>query len=202
MDSNLFATANGGRLPAGRQDVLRSVTRMAAIAAAILLLTILAVTRSSAAFSATTVNTANAFGTSGTVVLTDDDGGSAMFTAPAMTPGTSVVECITVTYSGTLLNADIRMYGSTTGGLDTYLDMTIETGTGDCTTFTSTGTIFNDTLENFGTTHTGWTNGLAVYTATVNPQPQLLRFTMDVQDVAAAQNNSTSAAFTWEAQDV
>ncbi len=206
MDSNPFIHVGNGGLAAGREDVFRGIVRLAAIAAALLLLTILAVTRSEAAFSATTDNPGNSF-SSGTVVLTDDDGGAtAMFTATGMSPGNPIVECITVTYSGNLLNADIKMYGSTTGTLDTYLDMTVEEGTGgsfgDCTGFTPASTIFNNTLENYATTHTNWASGLNVYTATVNPQSRTLRFTIDVQNNPAAQNDSSTATFTWEAQDV
>ena len=121
-----------------------------------LMVTILTVGRSEAAFTATTASSSS-FAT-GTVVLTDDDSGSALFTATGMTAGSSVTDCITVTYSGTIVPAPIRMYGSTTGTLDTYLDAIIEIGTGgsfgDCTGFTPTSTLFTNTLANFSATHT------------------------------------------------
>jgi len=178
--------------------------RMIAIAAAMLMLSVLTATRSRAAFSDTTDNLSNTFA-SGSVVLTDDDTGSAMFTATEMTPGVPVVECITLTYSGSLVPADIRMYGTSSGALAPYLDTTIEVGTGgsfgDCTGFTSSSTIYSDTLSNFSTTHTNWTSGLATFTAAVNPTSRTLRFTVDVQNDPSAQGQSATADFTFEAQD-
>lgn len=168
------------------------------------MLTVLIVTNSRAAFSDTTDNTTNTFA-SGSVVITDDDAGSALFTASAMTPGTPIVDCITLTYSGTLTPADIRMYGTSSGTLAGYLDTTIEVGTGgsfgNCTGFTPSSTIYTGTLTNFSTTHTNWTTGLATFTAAANPTSRTLRFTVEVQNDPAAQAQSASADFTWEAQD-
>jgi hypothetical protein len=167
------------------------------------MLTVLTTTRSEAAFSATTDNTANAFAT-GSVELTDDDTGTAMFTVTDMSPGTPEVNCIEVTYSGSIVPADVKMYGTTTGALDTYLDTTIEVGTGgvfdDCTGFTPTSTIYTGTLEAFATTHADWGTGLAVFTAAANPEVVTLRFTVDVQNDPLAQGLTSTADFTFEAQ--
>jgi hypothetical protein len=182
-----------------------SLVRLSAVATAMLMLTVLIVTHSEAAFSDTTDNTSNTFAT-GSVVLSDDDGGStAMFTATDMTAAVPVVECITVTYSGSLVPAQVKLYGTTSGALAPYLDTTIEVGSGgsfgDCTGFTPSGTIFNDTLANFSTGHFDWTSGQAVFTATTNPDARTLRFTVTVQDVPAAQGQAAAADFTFEAQD-
>lgn len=186
------------------QKLFTSLVRLTGVATAMLMLTVLIVTHSEAAFSDTTDNTANSF-TTGSVVISDDDGGSAMFTAAAVTPGTPVVECITVTYSGTLVPADIRMYGTSAGALAPFLDTTIEVGTGgsfgNCAGFVPSSTIYNSTLSTFSGTHTNWATGLAVFTAAANPTSATLRFTVDVQDVPAAQSQTGSADFTFEAQD-
>ncbi|MGI9613916.1 MAG: hypothetical protein ACR2QO_13485 [Acidimicrobiales bacterium] len=180
-----------------------SLFRATAIATALLMVTILTVNRSQAAFTDNTVNTGSSFATN-TVVLTDDDAGSALFTATGMTAGSSVVECIVVTYSGTQLPAPVRMFGTTTGGLDTYLDTTIEIGSGgsfgSCAGFTPASTLFNNTLENFSTTHTNWTTGLPAFTAAANPTNQTLRFTITVQNTDSAQGLSSTANFTFETQ--
>lgn len=190
-------------MQAYRQSLVVSLVRATALTTALLLVTVLTVGRSQAAFTATTSNAANSFAT-GTVVISDDDGGSAMFSATNMTPGTAIVECITVTYSGDQLPAPIRVYGSTTGALDTYLNTTIEIGTGgtfgDCTGFTPTSTLFNNTLENFATTHTNWASGLATFSAAANPTSRTFRFSLDVQDNTSAQGSSATATFTFEAQ--
>jgi len=178
-----------------------SIIRLAAVATAMLMVTILVVTHSEAAFSDTTVNTANSFST-GTVVLTDDDLGNALFSSAAVTPGVPAVSCIVVSYEGSLVPADVRLYGTSSGTLAPYLDTTIEVGTGgsfgDCTGFSSSATIFTDTLDNLPV---GWASGAAVFTATTNPETRTLRFTVDVQNVPAAQGEAASADFTFEAQD-
>ena len=179
------------------------LVRALAIATALLMVTILTIGRSQAAFTDTTSNSGNSFAT-GTVVLTDDDSDSALFTVTSMSPGTPVVDCITVTYSGSELPAPVRIYGTSTGTLDTYLDTTIEIGTGgsfgDCTGFTPTSTLFNNTLANFTTTHTDWASGLATFTAAANPTARTFRFTIDVQNNPSAQGDSSTAVFTFETQ--
>ena len=186
------------------QKLVIELTRVAAIAVALLMLTVLIVTRSQAAFSDTTVNTPNSFA-SGSVVITDDDLGSALFTATGMSPGNPVIDCIVVTYSGTLTPADVRMYGTSSAALAPFLDTTIEIGTGgsfgNCSGFTPTSTLYTGTLDNYSTTHTNWATGLAAFTAASNPTVRTFRFTLDVQDNNAAQSLSADAEFTWEAQD-
>ncbi len=186
------------------RNIVISLARLTAVATSLLMLTVLIVTSSQAAFSDTTDNTTNSFAT-GSVIITDDDTGSALFNATAMTPGVPVVECITVTYSGTLVPADIRMYGTSSGALAPYLDTTIEIGTGgaygNCTGFTPSSTLYSGTLTNYSTTHTNWATGLAAFTAATNPTIRTLRFTVDVQNNPAAQSQSATADFTFEAQD-
>lgn len=188
----------------GTRPTLIPLARFTAIVTAMLLLTVLIVTTSRAAFTDTTENAGNSFA-SGSVIITDDDGGSAMFAATAMTPGEPVIECITVTYSGSLVPADVRMYGVSAGVLATYLDTTVEIGSGgsfgDCTGFTASSTLYSGTLANFSATHTDWASGLATFTAPANPTSQTLRFTVDVQNDPAAMTQSATATFTWEAQD-
>ncbi len=186
------------------QKLVIELTRVAAIAVALLMLTVLVVNRSQAAFSDTTVNTPNSFAT-GSVAISDDDAWSALFTATDMSPGNPVVDCVTVTYSGSLTPADVRMYGTSAGALAPFLDTTIEIGTGgnfgNCTGFTPTSTLYTGTLDNYSTTHTNWATGLAAFTAAANPTVRTFRFTVDVQNNPAAQSQSATADFTWEAQD-
>lgn len=190
-------------ITARRVELVIGLVRLTAIACALLLVTVLAVNRSRAAFTATTANGVNAFST-GTVVLTDDDTGTAMFSVSNMTPGTPVVRCLVVTYSGSQLPAPVRLYGTTSGALAPYLNLTVEQGTGgtfaDCTGFSSSSTVFTGTLTGFGTAHTGWANGAAVFTAAANPTARTVRFTVEVQNNALAQGQSANATFTFETQ--
>ena len=68
----------------------------AAAILALVLVSVLTVRASSAAFSDTTDNSGNTWA-AGPVVLTDDDGGAtALYTASNMKPGDGSTECITV----------------------------------------------------------------------------------------------------------
>ncbi|HEX2085162.1 MAG TPA: SipW-dependent-type signal peptide-containing protein, partial [Solirubrobacteraceae bacterium] len=81
------------------------------------------------AFSSTTSNTGNQFQT-GSVTLTDNDSGSAMFNMTGLGPNDTASKCITVSYTGTL-TSNVRLYGATTAGngLNAYLDLKVTRGT-------------------------------------------------------------------------
>ncbi len=140
----------------------------------------------SAAFTATTDNPGNSW-QSGTVVLTDSDRGSALFTTAgdsALVPGSTRFSCIQVDYTGNV-DADIRLYVTTpTSGaatLDPYLEMTVEQGqnvgalgtvAADCTGFpASSPTVIYPkaadggapkTMQDLKTTKKDWTSGIPV----------------------------------------
>lgn len=102
-----------------------------------------------AAFTSSTSSLANSF-TSGTVVLSDDDGGStAMFTVAlgVMTPNVTVSRCIAVNYTGSLPANVVLFRGSGAiggTGLETDLNLKVTRGTGatfpTCTGFTADAT--------------------------------------------------------------
>jgi hypothetical protein len=181
----------------------RGILRLAAMAASLLLLTVLTTSRTQAAFTDATDNSANSW-SAGSVTLTDDDSSTALFSYTNWTPTDTATNCIVVTYSGTVLPADIRLHGTTTGGLDDYLDLIVEVGTGGsfgtCAGFTPSSTIFNNTLTNFAANHSNYGSGLAVFTAAANPTNRTMRFTTTLQNNNAAQGLSATAAFTWETQ--
>jgi hypothetical protein len=184
--------------------LVSGTVRVVAFSAAMLLLTMLVVTRSQAAFTATTSNPTNGF-TAAKLALADDDASTAMFNATGMVPGASVTKCITVTYSGDFTPSPVKLYGTTSGSLAPYLDTTIEIGSGgsssSCTGFTPSSTLYSGTLSNFGATYTNWATGRAAWTASGTPQSRTFRFTVVVQDNDAAQGLNASAGFTWETQD-
>ena len=140
------------------------------------------------------------------VSIGDDDPGLAMFDQPDMLPGETTENCLVVTYSGTLLPADISLYGSAAGtGLDTYLDMTIEVGTGgrfgDCDGFTSAATVFSGTVAEFKAASTNSANGLSVWSPTTTPESRTYRFALTLQDDNTAQGKTASISLTWKAQN-
>ena len=183
------------------------VARLGAVAVGLLVMSLLVVTGSRAAFTANTANGSNTF-TAGTVTLSDDDSGSVMFNLSDMKPGDTATKCVNVTYTGSLA-ADINLYGTVGGtGLATYLDTTVDIGTGatggastDCTGFTLGSNLHNDTLEAFGTTHTDYASGAGGFTGATNPSTRSYRVTVTLQDNNLAQGKSASVAFTWEAQN-
>ena len=179
--------------------------KVGVLAATVLLTTALILTASFAAFSDTTDNSGNTW-SAGTVILNDDDSGSAMFIVSDMAPLATVTECIVVTYSGSVLPADVNLYGVSGGtGLDVYLDVTVEEGSGgtfaSCAGFTPIGpAIFTGTLTSFAATHTNFATGAGAWNPAANPESRTYRFTVTLQDNNAAQGLSATATFTWEAQ--
>ena len=181
---------------------------MSAVVASLVFVTFMTVSTSRAAFSASTSNTTNN-AVAGTVALSDDDTGTAMFNLTDMTPGNTFTKCITVTYTGTIPTQPVKIYrsGTVTGtGLDEYLDLDIEIGTGgtyanNCAGFTSSGNVYNGTLKAFATTHTAYSDGATTtWTPSANPQTRTFRFTLEVQDTNTAQGKTAGFGFTWEAQ--
>jgi hypothetical protein len=183
------------------------LTRVGAVAAGLLVMSLLVVTGSQAAFTASTANGSNTF-TAGTVSLADDDAGSVMFNLTGMKPGDTATKCVNVNYTGSLA-ADVKLYGTVGGtGLATYLDTTVDVGTGatggaalDCTGFALGSNLHNGTLAAFGTAHTDYSNGLGGFTGATNPSAKSYRVTVTLQDNNLAQGKTASVAFTWEAQN-
>lgn len=167
----------------------------------------IAVRATAAAFSDQTGSTGNQF-QAGTVALSDDDSGSALFDgAGLLAPGDVEVGCIEVTYSGSL-DAEIRLYGAVTGGtgLEAYLDVTVERGTGDCSSFGTATEVWgaaDGDLGAFLAAATAYTNGVDSWTPTGGGGDDTVpyRFTITQQDDNAAQGLSSVVGFTWEAQN-
>lgn len=168
------------------------------------------------AFSSTTSNSGNTFA-AGTVYLTDNDAGSAMYNVSAGSPGTSVVKCIKLTYGGTLAS-DVKLYTlSSVGAVASQIDLTIEKGTSSgspsfpgCGTFTAESTVYTGTLGAFGSARNSYANGVAAFPASQSAWNQndtlVYRFTLTLQDDNSANGGATplstgSHAFTWEARN-
>lgn len=169
-----------------------------------------------AAFSATSANTGNRV-LAGTVLISDDDAGSAMFSLSNLNPGASMISCMTVTYGGSL-PATVRLYGTTGGtGLDASLTLTItrgasSSGFGSCATFSAdatdyvgqgAGVIYKGTLQAFPDDYAGgvhdpvsgseatWTTG----------RSQAFRLVITAADDDAISGKTATQVFTWEARN-
>lgn len=192
---------------------MNRVTRLLAALIATGLVAVASGRATFAAFTSTTANPANTIA-SGTVVIADNDAGNVMWNVTNQLPTSpAVVRCIRVTYSGTL-PATVRLYTTTAATtLDPYLNVTVEKGTmpaattfSNCTGFAAEATIFpTGTLQAFKTARTGWANGLTAFpgaqTAWNTADSLVYRFTVQVQNVLAAQGLPGQVGFTWEAQN-
>jgi Camelysin metallo-endopeptidase len=165
-------------------------------------------------FSATTQNSGNEI-TTGSVALSDNDAGQAMFNINNAEPGDSWTRCIKVSYSGSLA-ADVRTYlQSTPGPLTPYLGLKYEKGTQadstfpDCTGFTpdqGNGTVYEGPISSalFG----NWDTGIPIVPGSQSQWNQgdsaVLRVTLSLGADApnSTQGASTgSATVVWEARN-
>jgi len=170
-------------------------------------------------FAQTTANPSNSF-SAGTVAISDNDAGTTL-SIPALSPGVSSSGCIKVTYTGSLASA-VRMYASTTGALAQYLNLTITRGTQTSPTFPSctgfsadsanyigagAGVMYSGTLSNLASSYTNFASGLV--DAPGSPQSwsggsahsYMLTVSLPAGAPSAAQGLSSTATFTWEAQN-
>lgn len=168
------------------------------------------------AFLSTTSNPGNVFA-AGTVYISDNDSGSAMYNVTNKKPGDTTSSCIKVTYGGSL-DSSVKLYASSVNSFGSYVNLTITPGTGNitfpsCTGFSaaSGGAIYTGTLKGFADTYTSFAAGLAT-----NPSGQtkwasgdavVYKFDLTLQDDNNANGGSSGAlssgshTFTWEAQN-
>jgi hypothetical protein len=156
-------------------------------------------------FSATTQNSGNEI-SSGTIAISDNDAGSAMFNVTNAKPGESWVRCIKVLYNGSL-PADVKLYELGGGGpLSPYLTLKLEQGNQpeatfpSCTGFTPDGTNGNGTIyegPGFGSIGNSYETGAPVvpFGKAVWSPGETLAFratiTLDPEAPQLAQGNTT-----------
>ncbi|MDQ3740272.1 MAG: CalY family protein [Actinomycetota bacterium] len=165
------------------------------------------------AFSSTTDNPGNEID-AGTVALSDNDAGSALYDVDAAHPGTTVDRCITVTYNGDL-DSDVKVYlPDAVGALGQYVNVTLTAGTdptpsyGDCTGFVAAAgpPLYTGTLAALRTAHSGWGNGLDTSPEGASewtPSDEVTyRLQLTMQDDNDAQGLGTGAhRIMWEARN-
>jgi hypothetical protein len=167
------------------------------------------------AYTSVASNQGNSF-TAGSIALTDNDAGSALFTVQGFTPGDTFIRCIEVDYNSTGgVQSNVRLYGSTGGtGLDQYIDLRVRRGTmpstgasGDCTGFTAdvtdyngdgAGVIYDSTLQAFGDDYANGTTDPAA--AWSSGDKAVYEITMTVQNNNAAQGLGVTQDFAFEAR--
>jgi hypothetical protein len=169
------------------------------------------------AFSGTTSNSGNSF-SAGTVVITDNDAGSALYNVSNQAPGATLSKCIKVTFTGSL-DSTVKMYASSVGAVGQYINLTVTPGSGvtgsfpSCTGFSaaSGGSIYNSTLKGFADTYTDYASGLSTFpdgaTKWVTNDAVWYKFDLTLQNNNSANGGAGGAlstgshSFTWEAQN-
>jgi hypothetical protein len=165
-------------------------------------------------FTATTQNSGNEI-TSGTVELTDNDSGSALYNLTGVRPGDVTSRCIKTTYTGSL-PAVVHVYSpSSPGPLAQYIDLAITQGTQasatfpSCTGFTpdAVGVVFSGTLQSFEQTRGAYATGIATApagkTAWGTADSVVYRFQATLQATSPDSSQGWSSgvhSFVWEAR--
>jgi hypothetical protein len=160
-------------------------------------------------FSATTQNSGNEI-SAGTIAISDNDSGSAMFNITNAKPGDTWTRCIKISYNGSL-PADVKLYELGGGGpLSPYLTLKLEQGTQaestfpSCTGFTPDGTNGSGTIyqgQAFGSIGNSYETGAPVVPfgkSVWSPGESLVFRATIVFDAAAPElaQGSTTSAFT------
>ncbi len=159
-----------------------------------------------AAFTSSTSTGSNSWAT-GSVTLTDDDTGAAMFSATGLVPGSTGSNCITVSYTGTVATT-VKLYASAAvdaSSVAQYLDLTIDIGTGggfgSCGGFSAGSTIYSGSLDAFTSTHLAYGSGVGTWAPSgAAAQVYRITYTLNAGTPNAKQGATTTATFQWEAQ--
>jgi hypothetical protein len=144
----------------------------------------------------------------GTVTLTNDSAGSAAVNLSNQRPGgPTFTKCINVTSTGSAPSA-VNFYTSVTGDptLPTYVNVAITAGTANstCSTFSAGKTLFSGTLQGLSA-YQNYGNGLSTGWGPTGSgsETRAYQFVLGIATAApnSTQGTSTSATFTWEAQN-
>jgi len=162
------------------------------------------------AFSGSTTNPTNSWNT-GSVILGDDDAGTAMFTGSNQQMNAGTSKCIKVTSTGSLAST-VKLYStspSDPNGLASHIVLNISIGTAastanfaSCTGFTSAASLYTGTLAGFVSTYgTNYGSGLSTQWAPTGSgsESRVFQFTWSY-DSTAPQSATAGDTFTWEAQ--
>ncbi|GAA1827050.1 hypothetical protein ACFFOM_15075 [Microlunatus capsulatus] len=209
MTTTATCTARTAGRPSRR---LAKVATLLAVPAAVAVSGLVVSQASYSAYSATTVNPTNNWAT-GTVALTDDDNGTAAFTAANLKPGSTGEKCITVTSKGSLAS-NVKLYATgatTTKNLAAHINLKVVQGTGgsfgSCAGFTplpSGSELYSGTVAGFASTATGFGTGVGTWAPTgTADETRTYQVTYAVRTEApdSTQGGTAALGLTFEAQN-
>lgn len=186
----------------------RTTARSLATAIALLIVSILVITRSRAALSTQSAD-ADVSLVAGSVELSDDDSGTSLFSVEDMVPGRPERDCIVVSYEGNVVPVIVHLSTEAEGPLASLLRVQVQRGSGgsfhDCAGFTPTETVYEGTLSDLS----GRASGVEAFTVDESPHTETFRFSFTLTDVpdtpadgSPEDQASASARFVWEADPV
>lgn len=163
-----------------------------------------------AAFTAETYNAGDNW-QAGSVTLSNDGTGGAMFSIGSLVPGQTGSHCIVVTATGVAGVVKTYTQGTVLDGLENTITMKIEQGTGgsygDCTGFTPAATYDTQPLATLFTV-SSYATGILPWTTTTGTTTKSYRFTwtFDTTGLTEAQVNalegkSVRTDIEWELQN-
>jgi hypothetical protein len=177
--------------------------RLLAVVASLLLVSLLVMNNSRAAFTDTTDATTGTWSSSG-VSITEESEGGTFFTADEMVPGDVVSESTEVTYVGTAASVDVRLYAkddSLTGDADLAGLLNLKIGTTPGADDVYGGTLA--TLATFAAGVTDWETGdPTIWTDVPVGETKTYYFEVELDPGADddVQNVDASLQFVWEAR--
>lgn len=189
----------------------RRIVTLGSAPVAVLLAGLMVWQGSNAAFSAETRNIGNNWET-GSVAISDDDGGAAMFQIQHVVPMQTGEKCIAVTAT-TAVPSAVKFYVGDLGadGLEAYVKVTVAQGTGgsfaSCTGFVADQTQASQTLAAIATDHSSWATSILPWTTSVDAtKTYKISWVFDTTGLSQAaidalQGKSASLNFEWELQN-
>lgn len=176
--------------PEGRRRSAKFWVLIIVIPLAIIVAAVLVYTASRAAFVATTTTGSSSFST-GSVELTNDSVGTAVFTATDLAPGDTDTSDVVVTYTGSL-DSDVRLYSDIEDGSVQTLAPSLQLE------ITAGGETWTGTLAQFQAI-TDFSNGILPKTMAEN---ETMTYTIKYTVASnAPQSSGASVTFVWEAQN-
>jgi hypothetical protein len=179
----------------------RSLIRLLAMAATVLLISFLVVNRSSDALLGK-YGTGGRF-QAGAVSLIDDDTDQSLFDVPAMAPGQQYENCIAVTYAGQMADPLVEVAAKAQGPLAGALRFTLELGRGGgfdaCGEFVPEGVIFDGTVASFTDDHPPEA-GLTAFRPEGPGDERTFRFRFVLDGATAGQGAEAGVDFLWSVQ--
>jgi hypothetical protein len=205
---NSSVTQDSKRTPSTRT---RRILALSSGPVAILVAGLMVWQGSEAAFTAETFNAGNNW-QAGSVTLSNDGTGGAMFSIGSLVPGQTGTHCIVVTATGVAGVVKTYTQDNVSDGLQNNITMKIEQGTGgtfaDCTDFTPEATHATQPLATLFADHTSYATGILPWSTSAGTESKTYRFTwaFDTTGLTEAQVNalegkSVRTTIEWELQN-